>query len=794
MRLYVFRGVPMDTHFEPKTRKEISKIDWYSLTDLPTAKRSKHPDGSVEPPVVNANKFYMVAPFLVPLKKWVTQQRKRDNRPTSQPQLAASHLLEETVTEDEPDGTNGNEFPPFRQVLSRGPSDLPEVSITLSTSHDPSSQLKQLLNISVAKPIQHEAKSVMAAPPRVDETKSNALLALLRQGTTAASETIPHTPLEQVSYITEVPRSPRHTQPRPPPFSTMSPPPRFPLRPELAALFPSPYQNDEFPAPVRYQTEAIATTARDSQLSGNRKSLATVKSTQPTAPYRQTGDPQFARQTTQDQQVPSVPPASALPKLTNHTRSLLDVFKGGPVSQSSRDEASGTVAKQGQTLTQIPAAIYTKRSMGPPDQVIMSMPPDASLPSLSKQSPSWAPSPMMEAERPKSQHQSSLLNLFRQPMKATMNSSVSRTTIDAPAAPVELAAQLSPGLAGNPSVSTENLEYFLQQNTGRRPQPGRSTKSRATSTAREGKTSATISGPLNQPQFDSIAQSLPRPSASDDFTRSPTPATRTLFDPNQPPNVKILARPDDIKRSPARSPRISKSAVKLPQKSSPVANQSMKSFQPQILRRPQAGGLLSSPQLAAHILPQKPPAKSRQPPASVGHALPPKPPAHQVQPRHPPRISSPRMMQPPPLSTLLNSMQANNPEGAAQQFSPTGPTQSSTSRLPVSPRQTSQDPSHRQNLLSLFNKPPPASGPISISQNTSGNGSQSPASISQLVSPMNDKEMNGAGAISTRSRMGSMASVVSGVSQAPTTEKRQTTAGDRAFLLGYLGRIANQET
>ena len=28
LKLFVFRGVPMDTHFEPRTRKEISKIQW----------------------------------------------------------------------------------------------------------------------------------------------------------------------------------------------------------------------------------------------------------------------------------------------------------------------------------------------------------------------------------------------------------------------------------------------------------------------------------------------------------------------------------------------------------------------------------------------------------------------------------------------------------------------------------------------------------------------------------------------------------------------------------------------
>ncbi|KAK1062008.1 mRNA-decapping enzyme subunit 2, partial [Friedmanniomyces endolithicus] len=35
MRLFVFRGVSEETYFEPQTRKEISKIAWYHVRDLP---------------------------------------------------------------------------------------------------------------------------------------------------------------------------------------------------------------------------------------------------------------------------------------------------------------------------------------------------------------------------------------------------------------------------------------------------------------------------------------------------------------------------------------------------------------------------------------------------------------------------------------------------------------------------------------------------------------------------------------------------------------------------------------
>ncbi|KAF2225911.1 Dcp2, box A domain-containing protein, partial [Elsinoe ampelina] len=71
MRLFVFRNVPMDTHFEPKTRKEISKIQWYRLNDLPTLKKNRQGHQSDGGEAYNPNKFYMVAPFLQPLKKWI---------------------------------------------------------------------------------------------------------------------------------------------------------------------------------------------------------------------------------------------------------------------------------------------------------------------------------------------------------------------------------------------------------------------------------------------------------------------------------------------------------------------------------------------------------------------------------------------------------------------------------------------------------------------------------------------------------------------------------------------------
>ncbi|KXJ94499.1 Dcp2, box A domain-domain-containing protein [Microdochium bolleyi] len=79
VRLYVFRDVPEDTAFAPKTRKEIGAIQWYKLNDLPTYKKKKGKNADA----TSADRFYMVAPFMVQLRNWIKQQKKE--RP---PQLA----------------------------------------------------------------------------------------------------------------------------------------------------------------------------------------------------------------------------------------------------------------------------------------------------------------------------------------------------------------------------------------------------------------------------------------------------------------------------------------------------------------------------------------------------------------------------------------------------------------------------------------------------------------------------------------------------------------------------------
>ncbi|KAI1374596.1 hypothetical protein F4677DRAFT_161819 [Hypoxylon crocopeplum] len=102
VRLYVFRGIPEDTVFETRTRKEIGAIRWYRVEELPAYRKKKGPgkNNGVDGP--SKDKFYMVAPFMVQLRQWVIKQKNLDSRKISD-STAHHHLqsyYEDTLTDD----------------------------------------------------------------------------------------------------------------------------------------------------------------------------------------------------------------------------------------------------------------------------------------------------------------------------------------------------------------------------------------------------------------------------------------------------------------------------------------------------------------------------------------------------------------------------------------------------------------------------------------------------------------------------------------------------------------------
>ncbi|KIW33745.1 uncharacterized protein PV07_00569 [Cladophialophora immunda] len=721
MRLYVFRGVPRNAHFEPRTRKEISKIEWYKLTDLPTLKRNNHRqhEGSgTDHAAINANKFYMVAPFLNPLKKWIAQQRKKENRYSSH--LAAPPMVPEDVTtEDEQNGIGAR----LEKTLPQAVSDLPEVSD--STTVDPSSHLKELLHIGgQAVPVQPALPP--SHIPQVDTEKSNALLALLRGPQQGQPVGVPKTPLEQISLPPEVQQSPHISHVRQPQIDQAQPPP--PFQPQLQGQVFGPAQ-------------PILQRSNDSTNVPNAAAYPTHKVPRVT-PFQRTTDPLFAPEGAIRNERAAIPPASALPKLTNHTKALLDVFRGATSSTIQPPPHFETPASN--ILGQVGALLPTQvqRPSVPTDLPLKA---DYAIQGTGKGLAPWSSnavlqstatagfenqvSSMLPSRRSHSAQQTSLLQLFTQPSppKPLESSLAPRPP------PVELAATAATTSSQKSKVNKDDLLSLLgkggqeaSRKVGeiKRPSP------------REGETSATISGPLNQPEFEAISRATRH--ATNEMSRSPLPANRTLYDPNQPAPVKILTRPEESRSQPPRSPRGPKSTSRRATREKTPKEQT-KPFQPQILRRPQpmeaamAGGPTATSQIPnqqAILM-----AASRSPPsatADVGEKLTPS-------------------------------------------------------------RKPSQTEAQKQTLLSLFGGGLDTTPRATTLQPSSG--IVSPLTTSQILNANGEVPLSGIEPISTRtSRVGSMTSIVSGPGTGRAAgEKRHTGAENKAFLLGYLGRIASQE-
>ncbi|KAK7961051.1 hypothetical protein PG988_012265 [Apiospora saccharicola] len=206
MRLYVFRNVPEDTLFEPKTRKEIGKIQWYKLQDLPAFRKKKgtgRGEGNAAEAAMNANKFYMVAPFLVPLKKWVVQQKKRDAHKATR-QTGQQHPVtiqeEDPLTEDD-QHLELDEIPPpmptsgYQQGLGSNGADARD-------AYNMPSSVSAASNVNAGAALM---SILQAKAPSVGQNgHTNA---------SSSAHPYPHTPHDQVFTEATRPRTPPHNHP-----------------------------------------------------------------------------------------------------------------------------------------------------------------------------------------------------------------------------------------------------------------------------------------------------------------------------------------------------------------------------------------------------------------------------------------------------------------------------------------------------------------------------------------------------------------------------------------------------
>ncbi|XP_010159097.1 PREDICTED: m7GpppN-mRNA hydrolase, partial [Eurypyga helias] len=70
-RLYIIPGVPKNTRFNPKTRREIRNIEWFSIDKLPCHRNDMTPRSKLG---LAPNKFFMAIPFIRPLREWISRR------------------------------------------------------------------------------------------------------------------------------------------------------------------------------------------------------------------------------------------------------------------------------------------------------------------------------------------------------------------------------------------------------------------------------------------------------------------------------------------------------------------------------------------------------------------------------------------------------------------------------------------------------------------------------------------------------------------------------------------------
>ena len=757
MLMYVFRGVPTDTHFEPRTRKEISKIEWWKLSDLPTLKKNKnHQDGRSEELVHNANKFYMVAPFLNQLKKWISLQRKNDAIKASRTDTVLPTVAQEEINlEGNGLRQNGVSKPPvendmsrllanLRQSSGRVPTvnDFPEVSDPIVTAKDASTQLKNLLRVPAAGPRQGLDQPISP----IDDRKSEALLSLLRnnkssgQSRSGLHTSLPQTPFDQILEPPQIPHSPKHHAPQPVHISTLPPPPTFPFQPAHAK------KDSRMPLSTMQYPEVSGRRVQQPTISPNQlphsyhvsfpahqtvapyamEHPVTQPNHQPVAPYHRTGDPQFARPSNfPESHAPFIPPASRLPppKMTSHSSALLNIFKSGQSASLIPNKGPG----EAQSIPQPQIDTRATKTNNLPRQL------NAGTDSNHTPRIEGPGTGLMQQEsvaqlsaglgRPRSQHQDALLDIFRKSSVSgtEMNKSQNSTLLPS-REPVELSAQPSPGHSREPSkadeVSTRRPSTNLQ--SGRVTIQKRPVTRGTLDTA---PVSATISGPLNIPQFDKVSKkSRNTPNANGKLEKDaglniqkPAPVT-ILPRPIMPTSTLETATiaPNSPKGVLQRQHPQATSAQSKPAK---VRQEASKPFQPQILRRP--GPAQQSPKELA--------ARS-------------------------PAQESPRTQ--PDLSVDRKSSQAQE---------------------------------HRQALLNLFAVPGSQNSPT-----TPGHTAN--------VSPMSEKPTRPGSVVPppltlSTSKLGNVSSLVGDgglkTNSGKTTPK--TTPVNRSFLLGYLEGVARGE-
>jgi mRNA-decapping enzyme subunit 2 len=622
MRLFVFRNISMDTHFEPRTRKEISKIEWWQLSELP-AFRKKGQQQQQEA-VPNSNKFYMVAPFLVPLRKWVIEQKKKDaQRTTSNQYLSAGMSHDEFLTEEDQGAESATQMPSYEKPSA------PE----LDTLEGATAALSRLLKI---QPATQGLQAETATQP-ASKNSGEALLALLKP---AASNQPPpanaptQIPLEHMDMQLAMPRTPHHQQPRPHFSSMPPPPPAFPIQPQDDSFsYREPnYQNGRHNIAEFQQGHVGRQNPPRPQETPHSYQSQHLIHPQPLPPHVQravfTGGPVHSPMVPQpiQQNPPHVQPTVSgpmstpqfpslhapmvpqtiqkTPKLTSHSLALLNAFKS---RDQATDEASGSNDLPLRRYTQAPpeASIPAPRAAAQelPAEGLQhgQMPPPPQI-RVQQNAGTLNPDSLTPRQPISATQKSTLLDLFKSPttQPASLAKSASATALPTSTTPsvVELSAvePLSTSASTTSALLNSKRTPDNMASNGVVPvlNPESNLPFRAISIlARPPKMSDKESPSATGSELDS----KPKFNGKKPTTRTST-GVQTGKSPDKPFQPQILKRPPQISSKAQQSPPAASTFASQPDasrmQSSPATPLSASNFQGQ-LRMPQSATAIQHP-------------------------------------------------------------------------------------------------------------------------------------------------------------------------------------------------------
>ena len=641
MRLYIFKDVPVDTHFEPRTRKEISKIQWFKLSELPTLKKSKQhqQEGRGDELAVNANKFYMVAPFLVPLKKWISYQKKQAGGKSILENSRSIDNIREGPTFEVPEATIALPNTVPVDDMSRLVANLRQSSAnptkstrveafdSVQAARDASVQLKTLLRVPVKSP-SNRNPNFDASERTQSEFENNLIKTKKAESTTHTNgrvpslpvedtsnydylrpdSRLPQTPFDQVTGPSSIPQSPHRHISQPQQVSRLPTPPPFPFSPDQVGKKDVKAADRlviDGPSLNMGLGQQIITHHSQNKQYHNSYSFSSPMhmhssnqaDREAPAPYRRTGDPDFAQTPRYlNDHPPSVPPANKLPlpKLTTHSSALLDLFKSsGAGEPSSATRITGSHA----SLLGVTDSSGHTHNLATSSTSLHPLYVEPSPPKHQHRNP---PSPLPfhpnnqfeEIPRRRSQQQEVLLSLFRNPSE-TVSEKIQDppSTLEPPVAPIELSAFPSPSHSRATSQIDQRTTtaHFKPVTDAHMLVIKKAARKMNTTTP---PVSATVNGPLNVPQFDrivrkksprSVASSIVKRDESQGQQNTPVTILSRSVTAQKPTTVtkpkvstQTLPQIERSYRTPVPLPTLKTSEQKTPSKP----------FQPQILRRP----------------------------------------------------------------------------------------------------------------------------------------------------------------------------------------------------------------